>query len=85
LRIYSRSFGQRPAENDPNQTVEVCCHLVVCLPLRSFDLRTVYRCALEQPGFSRALDIPQWMFDAATCWIALADETGGEGRGSVGC
>ena len=27
----------------------------------------VYRCSLEHVDFSRALEVPQWMFDAATC------------------
>ncbi|MGH9818456.1 MAG: hypothetical protein ACRD6I_20525, partial [Candidatus Acidiferrales bacterium] len=34
---------------------------------------TVYRCMLEYADDSRALEIPQWMFDAAMCCrIALS-------------
>src|SRR5258708_4197643 len=29
--------------------------------------QSVYRCALEHGDISRLLEIPQWMFDAATC------------------
>jgi hypothetical protein len=35
----------------------------------------VYRCALEHGDISRLLEIPQWMFDAATCSGMVVGQT----------
>jgi len=35
----------------------------------------VYRCALEQADFSRTLEVPQWMFEAATCCRIMSSTT----------